>query len=293
MQTFGKGKIKRVDPAFWFYVLATVLALACAGGLLFFLVMESFPIFYAYGAGFLSGSDWWPGEVYGILPMIFGSLMVTVLALFVALPVALAGAIYISEFLSPHFRLLAKSAMELLAGVPGIIYGLMGVTVLTVWVRDVFGLIDGNSILAAGLLLGIMILPVVMTLSEDALHAVPAEYRDAALSLGLTKLETVLSVSLPQARMGIAGAIFLGLGRAMGETIAVMLVIGGLDRIPVPWYDLFAPGQSISSKLGREAAEAIGSGLQWNALMGMGLALFVIVMTITLMGNMLVRRMKV
>ena len=161
-----------------------------------------------------------------------------------------------------------------------------------VWVRDVFGLIDGNTLFTAGLLLAVMILPTIMTLSEDALQAVPGEYRETALGLGLTRLETVWRAVLPQALPGIAGAVFLGMGRAMGETIAVMLVIGGLDRIPDPWYNLFQPGQSIPSKIGREAAESLGFGLQWHALIGLGLILFILVMTLSWTGNRLLRRVR-
>ena len=112
------------------------------------------------------------------------------------------------------------------------------------------------------------------------------------MSLGLTKLQMITSAVIPQALPGIAGAIFLGLGRATGETIAVMLVIGGLDKIADPWYDLFAPAQSIASKLGRDAAEAIGSDQQWSALMALGLILFLMVMFLTLLGNLLLKRVR-
>ncbi|GJL77234.1 MAG: phosphate transport system permease protein [Nitrospinaceae bacterium] len=269
-----------------------LVSLACIAGLFAFLVMQSVPILSEQKWNFLLGQDWWAGEVYGALPLIYGSCMVTGLALLLVLPLAMGGAVFTSEFLSAQQRLWVKALMELFAGVPGIIYGLLGVGLLTGWVKDSFGLIDGNTILTAGLLLGIMILPTILTLSEDALNAVPGHYRDASLGLGLTKLQMVLSAVIPQALPGIAGAVFLGLGRAMGETIAVMLVIGGLDKIADPWYDLFAPAQSIASKLGREAAEAIGSDLQWSALMALGLILFLIVMFFSLLGNLLLKRAR-
>ena len=258
-----------------------------------FLVIESLPVFQNQGWDFLAGTEWFPGESYGALPMIVGSLWVTLLAVGLVLPVALGSAVFTSEYLSPAMRWRVKSVMELLAGVPGIIYGLMGVSFLAVWVRDVFGLIDGNTLFTAGLLLAMMILPTVMTLSEDALQAVPGEYRQSALALGLTRLETVWRGVLPQAMPGIAGAVFLGLGRAMGETIAVMLVIGGLDRMPSPWFNVFSPAQNIPAKIGREAAESLGFGLQWSALMGLGLVLFVMVMSLTYLGTRLVRRTRI
>ena len=268
------------------------VSLVLIAGLFGFLVLQSVPILAEQKWDFLLGRDWWAGEVYGALPMIYGSCMVTGVASLLVLPLALGGAIFTSEFLSAKQRLWVKAMMELFAGIPGIIYGLLGVALMAGWVKDSFGLIDGNTILTAGLLLGIMILPTILTLAEDALHAVPGCYRDTSLSLGLTKLQMIKSAVIPQALPGIAGAIFLGLGRAMGETIAVMLVIGGLDKIADPWYDLFAPAQSIASKLGREAAEAIGSGLQWSALMALGLVLFFMVMFLTMVGNLFLKRVR-
>ncbi len=279
-------------PAFWWTGFTALIASGTIFILFVSLVIESIPVFKKQGVSFLWGTDWFAGEAYGALPMIFGSLMVTGLAVVMVLPFALGSAVLTSEFLNGRLRLIVKAAMELLAGVPGIIYGLMGIALLTVWVRDVFGLIDGNTLFTAGLLLAVMILPTVMTLSEDALRAVPGEFRDTALSLGLTRMEMVLKVVVPQALPGLAGAVFLGLGRAMGETIAVMLVIGGIDRIPQPWFNLFAPGQSIPSKIGREAAEALGFDVQWSALIALGLVLFVMVMTLTSAGNLLLRRAR-
>ena len=279
-------------PAFWWTGLTALVASGTIFILFVSLVLESIPVFKSHGISFLWGTDWFAGEVYGALPMIFGSLMVTGLAVVIVMPFALGSAILTSEFLNGRLRLMVKAAMELLAGVPGIIYGLMGIALLTVWVRDVFGLIDGNTLFTAGLLLAVMILPTVMTLSEDALRAVPGEFRDTALSLGLTRMEMILKVVVPQALPGLAGAVFLGLGRAMGETIAVMLVIGGIDRIPQPWFNLFASGQSIPSKIGREAAEALGFDVQWSALIALGLVLFLMVMTLTSAGNLLLRRAR-
>ena len=279
-------------PAFWLTGLAAAISAGTIGLLFVSLVVESVPVFKSEGVSFLWGTDWFAGEVYGALPMIYGSLMVTGLAVVMVLPFALGSAILTSEFLSGRVRLMVKAAMELLAGVPGILYGLMGIALLAVWVRDLFGLIDGNTLFTAGLLLAVMILPTVMTLAEDALRAVPGETRDTALSLGLTRMETVMQVVVPQALPGLAGAVFLGLGRAMGETIAVMLVIGGIDRIPQPWFDLFASGQNIPSKIGREAAEALGFDLQWSALIALGLVLFVMVMTLTTAGHLLLRKAR-
>jgi len=260
------------------------------GGLFFFLVHESFPIIKLYGLDFWFGQDWWVGETYGALPMLYGSTLVTALACLLVLPLALAVAIFISEFLTSMNRRFVKAVLELLAGVPGIVYGLLGVTFLSLWIKDIFGLLDGNTLVTAACLLSIMILPTVLTLSEDAMRAVPAEYRENALGLGLSKWQTAITVVLPQALPGIMGAVLLGIGRAMGETIAVMLVVGSLDRIPDPWFNIFSSAQTIPSKLGREAAESIGEGTHWSALMALGLTLFLMVLVISFMGNRFLKR---
>ena len=284
----GLSGIRNLDPVGWVFAAMNLIFLICAVGLGGFLLVESVPVMRSEGlAGFWLGEDWWVGETFGALPMICGSLIVTGLAVSLVLPVALSGALFTSEYLVPSFRRRVKGVMELLAGVPGIIYGLLGVSFLTVGIKDVLNLLDGNTLFTAGCLLAIMILPTVLTLSEDALHSVPAEFREAAEGLGLTKLQTAWRVVLPQSLPGIAGAILLGVGRAMGETIAVMLVIGSLDR--VPGFNLFVSGQTIPSKLGREAAEALGSGLHWSALMGLGLTLFLMVAILTFCGNIFSR----
>ncbi len=276
------------------FVLLTGLTAVIASGsvvlLFLFLIVQSLPIFSAMGLEFFSGSDWIPGESYSVWPLVYGSITVTGLALVWVLPLALGSALYTSEYLPPRWRSVVKATMELLAGVPGILFGLLGVSFLAVWVQDVFGLIDGNTLLTASFLLAGMVLPTIMTLAEDALRAVPFEYREIARALGLTSSEITFGVVLPQALPGVVGAVLLGLGRAMGETVAVMLVIGGLDRLPNPWFDVTQPGQSIPSKLGREAAEALGSGLHWNALIASGLVLFLMVMVISLVGTRLLNK---
>ena len=266
-----------------------LLSMVLGTGIVAYLFWERGPFIWNHGTQFLMGLDWYPGEEYGTAPMIFGSAAVTFMALIFSTPLALASAIYTSEFLDPRRRLNVKAIMEILAGIPGIVYGLLGVSLLSVWVRDAFNLVDGHTLLAASFLLAIMILPTIMTLSEDAIHSTPSEQRQAASGLGLTQLEILFSVALPHAAPGIAGAILLAIGRAMGETIAVMLVIGGLDRIPVPWFNVFSSGQSIASKLGREAAETLGSGEHWSALMALALILFFLVMSLTAFGNWLIK----
>ncbi len=243
-----------------------------------FLLKDSMPIFQKEGLGFIFGREWNVGQnTYGALHMIVGTSLVTVIALVLALPVALGSAIYTAMFLRYEYRLIVKSLMELLAGIPSIIYGLLGVAFLSTFISGSLDLQTGRVILTAGILLAMMILPTIMTFSEDAIRSVPQQYKESALGLGLTKTEMVLSCALPIALPGIVGAVLLGVGRAIGETMAVMLVIGSIDRMPSPIYNILVPAQTITSKLGRETAESSIGSLHWSALMGLGLILLVAV----------------
>lgn len=248
-----------------------------------FLARDSLKIFMTSGINFIRGTVWNTGEdVYGALPMIIGSTLVTTIAMLIAVPIGIGSAIFTSEILPARLRIIAKSIMELLAGIPSIVYGLIGIAILVPFIHDTFSLLTGRTVLTAGILLGIMVLPTIMTISEDALKAVPTEYRDAALGLGLTRMEMIEHCVLPQAFPGIIGAVLLGIGRAFGETMAVMLVIGGIDRLPFSLVSqILLPSQTMTSKLGREVAEASYGSLQWSALIGLGLILFIMVIGIT------------
>lgn len=235
---------------------------------------------------FLTGADWYyRDQLFGALSMIYGSVAVSAIALILALPVGLGSAILASEYLPRGLRLAFKSTVELLAGIPSVIYGLIGVLFLREWVYHLFEPFDpisGDSLLTAGILLGVMILPTVTTLSDDALRSVPSRQRAAARGLGLTQAETILRVVLPQATPGVLTAGLLGLGRALGETIAVFLVVGRQDNQlpgqPFSLETLLAPGQTLTSKLGGpEVQIAYRDPLHWSALIGLALLLLLLV----------------
>jgi len=265
------------------------ITIGLSGLILLFLVIDSLPVLSREGTGFITGrAGFVAGDVYGALPMIYGTAVVTIIAMLFALPLALGSAVVTSEVLTGRPRLILKTLMEMLAAIPGVVYGLLGIIILTTLTKNIFGLIDGNTILTAGLLLGIMVLPTIMTLSDDAMRSVPGERRRQARALGLTRSETIIRVVLPGAARGIVGAAALAMSRAMGETISVMLVIGSLDRLPTPIYNILTSGQTITSKLGREGAEALGMGLQWSALAGLALLLFLFVMVLTFAGNIII-----
>ncbi|MEX0821694.1 MAG: phosphate ABC transporter permease subunit PstC [Rhodothermales bacterium] len=231
----------------------------------------------------LFGGTWNPADGrFGILAMLYGTAAVTAIALVVALPLGLATAVFTAEILPGRYRLAVKSALELLAGIPSIVYGLVAVALVSVWIEDLFALQTGRTVLSAGLILAVMILPTMITLSDDALHHVPRRYREAAEALGLYRFEVVRRAVWPIARTDVAGAALLALGRAMGETMATMLVVGGVDRLPGSPADVLLPGQTITSKLGREMAETAFGSVHFSAMIFMGLVLFVFVLGLTM-----------
>ena len=224
--------------------------------------------------------------------MIYGTAVVALLALMLAAPVGIASAIFTAEYLPRRWRLAVKVLIELLAGIPSVIYGLLGILLLRDWIYDLFTRFDissGDTLLTAGALLAVMILPTVVTLSDDALRGIPSEQRRAARALGLTRAETIFGICLPQSAHGLMSALLLGLGRALGETIAVFLVVGRQDNhLPKHWLSLrplIESGQTLTSKLGgSETNIAYGDPLHWAAMVGLGLLLLVIVAATTVAG---------
>jgi phosphate transport system permease protein len=276
----------------------SLLALAGVAGLASLFAVQSLPVWKHAGWGFLTGREWFFREsLFGAAPMIYGTLAVAAVALVVAAPVGIGAAVFTSEFLPRRGRLAVKLAIELLAGVPSVVYGLLGILLLRDWVYDTlepFEPLSGDTLLTAGLLLAVMLLPTVMTLAEDAMRGVPGAQRAAARGLGLTATETVLHVTLPQAAPGILAAVLLSLGRALGEMIAVFLVVGRQDnQWPAPVHSLrplLEAGQTLSSKLGgAEINIAYGDPLHWAAMTGLALILLLLVTTLTLLGARLRR----
>lgn len=257
---------------------------------------QSIPVWQHEGPGYLSGAKWFfRQQEFGALPMIHGSMAVAVVALALAAPVGFGAAIFTAEYLPRRARLAVKVLIELLAGVPSVIYGLLGILLLRDWIYDAFDPLSGDTLLTAGVLLAVMVLPTIVTLSDDALRAVPAAQRRAARALGLTRAEVVLTISLPQARRGLGSALLLGLGRALGETIAVFLVVGRQDNnLPAHWLSprsLLEAGQTLTSKLGSsETNIAYGDPLHWAAIVGLGLILLSLTGGLTLLGTSLGRK---
>lgn len=219
---------------------------------------------------------------FGIISMLFGTFVVTLIALVIAVPLGVFTAIFTSEILASKYRFFIKSILELLAGIPSIIYGLIGIAFLSIWFQDLFDLQSGRTLLTAGILLSVMILPTIITLTDDAFQNIPNKYRETAKGLGLYNSEIIKEVLFPIAKADVKSAILLAFGRALGETMAVMLVIGSIDKLPTPIYNWLSPGQTITSKLGREIAETSFGSVHFSAMIFMGLLLFIIVLLLTI-----------
>lgn len=265
--------------------ISAILSVLIVALILSTLILQSGPVLSLKNSGMFS-THWNPDAgQYGMMPMVVGSVFVMIIAAIVAFPIGLMTAIYISETRSSKLRRFIKSVLELLTGIPSIVYGLIGVAYLNIWVAEAFDLQSGRIILTAGILLGIMILPTFLTLTEDAISTVPARFRENAKALGLYRHEIFKLTILPQAKSGIAGAGLLAIGRALGETMAVMLVIGSLDRLPSPLFNPLSSGQTITSKLGREVGESAFGSAHFSALVFMSLILVSITIMLTIISQ--------
>jgi phosphate ABC transporter permease protein PstC len=253
-----------------------------------FIFSEGTPVMLKYGLRkFLFNLDWYPLEKsYGLLPMIIGSLYVTVGALVIGVPFGLACAVVLTEFSSRRLRRLLKPVIELLAGIPSVVYGFMGVVILIPFIRDHLGG-PGFSVLAASVILGIMILPTIISISIDSLEAVPRSYREGSIALGATRWQTTRMVMFPAAKSGIIASIILGMGRAIGETMAVIMIAGNAANIPRSTLD---PVRTLTSNIALEMGYAAGEHRQ--ALFATGVILFVIIMILNTAANLTSRKKK-
>lgn len=290
-----------------FRVVLTLAALALPA-LLGFLVWELYGgaqlAIERFGASFVTSSEWDPvGEKFGAAPLIFGTLVSSAVALVIAVPLSLGVAIYLTEFAPKAIRQPVAFVIELLAAIPSVVYGLWGIFVMvpflrtTVfqWLQDGLGFLPifqgpiyGNSMLAAGIILAIMVMPYIMSVTREVLLAVPASQREAALGLGATRWEAAWTAVVPYARSGIAGAVILGLGRALGETMAVTMVIGNRHEIAA---SLFAPGYTMAAAIANEFSEAV-TDLHLSALSYVAFTLFLVTVVINAGARLLIWRVS-
>jgi phosphate transport system permease protein len=268
--------------------------------------VAGWPALRQFGVGFLTSSTWDPvNGQFGAAPAIVGTLLTSLIALVIATPLALGGAIFLSEFSPQWLRQPVSFLIDLLAAVPSVVFGLWGVFVLVPmlrtglmpFLRDTLhlgvtpffaGPAYGPSVLAAGLILTVMVLPYIAAVSREVLMAVPRSQREAALALGATRWETITGAVLPYARTGIVGGVILGLGRALGETMAVTMLIGNRHELSA---SLFAPGYTMASLIANEFSEAT-TDIHLSALMGVGFVLFVMTLIVNAIARWLVWRVR-
>ena len=264
--------------------------------ILLFLIRDAYPIFEQTGVlDFLFGMSWTPTAVvpsYGIFPLIVGTLLVTIGSMIFAVPLSIGCAIYISELASPRVKKILKPAVELLAGIPSVVYGFFGLIVLTNFIRITFDIPTGETWLAASVLLGIMALPTIISISEDAISSVPREYKEGSLAIGATRWQTISRVIVPAALSGIAAAIILGIGRAIGETMAVMMVAGNAAIIPDPIWNILSPLRTLTATLGIEMGEVSVGSEHYSALFGVAVVLLVITLIINLSAVAILRHLR-
>ena len=274
-----------------FYWLAKILAFAVAGVLVWITIqvaIAAMPAVQEFGLNFLTTSSWNPVESqYGVWPAIYGTLVSSFIALAISVPIGLGVAIFLSEdYLPPTVQRIIVFLVELLAAVPSVVYGLWGIFVLIPFLKS-FTPLRGPGMLPAALILSVMILPTIAVISRDAVTNVDIGLRQAAVGLGATRWEAILQIILPAASSGIIGGIMLALGRALGETMAVTMLIGNSNRVSA---SVFQPSNTVSSLLANQFAEA--SGLQVAALMYAALILFFITLVVNILAQLLVTRLQ-
>ena len=272
------------------FLILGLITVGCVLLITVYLIISGIPAIKEIGlVNFLFGKEWASTAVepkYGILPFILTSVYGTAGAILIGVPIGFYTAVYLSKVANKKVRAIIENAINLLAGIPSVVYGLVGMLVLVPAIREIFNVPDGASLLAAIIVLAIMILPNIIKVSMTALDAVPKEYEDASLALGATPTETFFKVSVPAAKSGIAAAVVLGVGRAIGEAMAVMMVAGNVANMP----SLFQSVRFLTTAVATEMAYSSPGSLQRNALFSIALVLFLFIMLINATLNFFLKR---
>jgi len=263
------------------FLILGLITVGCVLLISVYLILSGLPAILEVGiADFLFGSSWEPSAAepeYGILPFILTSIYGTAGAIIIGVPIGFLTAVYLAKMAPKKVKAVIQQAVSMLAGIPSIVYGLVGMMVLVPGIRKLFGIPDGSGLLAAIIVLAIMILPSIIKMSVTALEAVPKEFEDASLALGATPEETYFRVSVPAAKSGIAASVVLGVGRAIGEAMAVMMVAGNVPNMP---DSIFQSVRFLTTAVASEMAYSVPGSLHRNALFSIALVLFLFIMLI-------------
>ena len=282
MKKFRKNLSKRI---FFALALSSISALAL---ITIFIIANGVPIIAEVGLwDFIFGMSWAPGHgEFGIFPMIVGTAAVTLGAAIIGIPIGICCSVFLTEFAPAALSKLFRPAIQLLAGIPSVVYGFWGLLFIVPFIREYLGG-PGLSILAGSIILAIMVLPTVISISEVSILALPRQYKEGALALGLTHWQTIRSVILPSAKSGIVAAVILGIGRAIGETMAVIMVLGNAVAVPTSILD---PVRTLTTNIGIEMGYAAGTHRQ--ALFATGIVLFIIIMILNASAQYITRKKK-
>ena len=252
-----------------------------------FLLKEGLAFFKEFGViSFIGGEFWYPTSdppKFGILPLIVGSLLVTVGACVIAVPIGVMSALYISEVAPKAVRDVLKSFVELMAAIPSVVIGFVGMVTLVPLVRIIFDIPTGLTAFSGSIMLAFMAMPTIITISEDAIRSVPWSYKEGALAIGATKWQTIHRIVLRAAMPGIIAAIMLGIGRVVGETMAVMMITGNAAQIP---YSIFEPVRTMTATIAAEMGETVRGGMHYRSLFAIGLVLFLITFAVNFVADL-------
>ena len=279
---FMKHKTKSLEYIIHgIFLILGLITVGCVLLISVYLILSGLPAILEVGiADFLFGSSWEPSAAdpeYGILPFILTSIYGTAGAIMIGVPIGFLTAVYLAKMAPKKVKAVIQQAVSMLAGIPSVVYGLVGMMVLVPGIRKLFGIPDGSGLLAAIIVLAIMILPSIIKMSVTALEAVPKEFEDASLALGATPEETYFRVSVPAAKSGIAASVVLGVGRAIGEAMAVMMVAGNVPNMP---DSIFQSVRFLTTAVASEMAYSVPGSLHRNALFSIALVLFLFIMLI-------------
>ena len=259
--------------------------------ILYFLVSEGVPGLFEAPLTSLGGLRWYPIEDYfGLLPLLLGSLIVTGGAAMVAIPFGIGTAVYISEIAPQWLKEILKPLVELLAGMPSVMLGFLGILVVSPFLRQFLNLPTGLTAFTGSLLLGGIAIPTIVSVAEDALNTVPRSYREAALAMGATRWQTIWGITLPAAKSGVLTAVILGLGRSIGETMTVMMVTGNAPVMPIHLNSLFAPVRTMTATVASEMGEVATGSTHYHVLFLVGIILFLISLAVNITASAIIFR---
>lgn len=258
------------------FLTSAIIGIVSLAVIAYFIVKESIPAFQEVGvSGIVLGQHWLPPALYGVATMIVASIVSTLGAVVVGVPIGVLTAIFIAEIAPKRLADIIRPAVELLAGIPSVVYGFFGLIIIVPLIQQVFNVPAGNTILAGIIVLGIMILPTVITVSETSIRAVPRTYKEGSLALGASKIYTIFKLLVPAARSGIMTGVILGIGRALGETMAIIMVMGNAPAMP---GSILESARTLTANIAIEMSYA--SGVHANALYATGVVLLVFIMTL-------------